>query len=681
MPEKRRHRGEEEEEEEEPSVEDASARKRQRQDPDKAIRKQFEIFKDSNYPNDRGKCNVCKMVCSAHTIQQLKTHLAKCPGPGLRKPTTEETRSHFVIEDKDGFSKKRATCKHCDSELQARYLIHLMRCTSPGLQGTWYKIGTTSCHGCGTDVVNQEMSAHKLTCSGVKTHCGRCNKYFPRGLLPEHLKSCQLEKWHCWHCNEFNIPLAKREEHKRTCRWFKCKHCFRIFPIGEKSEHQSNCQARTCQFCRVKMTKDEKVEHRRICEHRPCRHCGKRIPVNEREAHEEHCEKWKCTRRCGITTQRSERHAHSAVCTRWICCHCRENLPRVEREDHQQQCSSRKCHGCGEYMSKEAFQLHNCELWKCSRCKRNHLPLAEKAQHLETCHFHNCFACHTSKIPDDEFEDHKRTCQYRWCSRCMKGLIPVDMVEDHQISCNACHSCGDPNGSLEEGHRCLVAKCPNCRSRIKCDELPQHLLTCEVAICNICNRRFAHAAALREHQTPGCLAQPQQPSSDTPHGFSLSIWNPNTPNPLSEGHSFDWLSAIFPLTPDVHRVMKLWGDSPDTVSIGDFEYFPKFLKMLKHQAVVEFSLANAKGEWIVPRTTINHGMSIGQYAALIRFIYDKRRESNPALQCGEFGRAMMMLRKFYGRGDWTQQTPGLTWAQISQMIEEYIEVLPTNVNS
>ncbi|KAJ5686706.1 hypothetical protein N7536_009325 [Penicillium majusculum] len=60
------------------------------------------------------------------------------------------------------------------------------------------------------------------------------------------------------------------------------------------------------------MTKDEKAERRRICEHRPCRHCGKRIPVNEREAHEEHCEKWKCTRRCGITTQRSERHAHSA---------------------------------------------------------------------------------------------------------------------------------------------------------------------------------------------------------------------------------------------------------------------------------------------------------------------------------------------------------------------------------
>ncbi|CAI7647557.1 unnamed protein product [Penicillium palitans] len=56
MPEKRRHRGEEEEEEEEePSVEDASARKRQRQDPNKAIRKQFEIFKDSNYPNDRAE--------------------------------------------------------------------------------------------------------------------------------------------------------------------------------------------------------------------------------------------------------------------------------------------------------------------------------------------------------------------------------------------------------------------------------------------------------------------------------------------------------------------------------------------------------------------------------------------------------------------------------------------------
>ncbi|KAJ5515818.1 hypothetical protein N7527_007378 [Penicillium freii] len=50
MPGKRRHR-----EEEEPSVEDASARKRQLKDPDQAIRKQFEIFKDSNYTNDRGR--------------------------------------------------------------------------------------------------------------------------------------------------------------------------------------------------------------------------------------------------------------------------------------------------------------------------------------------------------------------------------------------------------------------------------------------------------------------------------------------------------------------------------------------------------------------------------------------------------------------------------------------------
>lgn len=190
MPKKRRHR----EAEVEPSVEDASARKRERQDPDKAIRKQFEIFKDSNYKNDRGRCLVCKMVCSAHTIQQLKTHLAKCPGPGLRRPTTEETQSHFVIEDKDGFSKKRATCNHCDSEVQARYLIqHLMKCTGPDLQDTWYKIGTTSCHGCGTDVLNQEMSAHKLTCSGVKTYCPRCNKYLPRGLVPKHLETCRLE--------------------------------------------------------------------------------------------------------------------------------------------------------------------------------------------------------------------------------------------------------------------------------------------------------------------------------------------------------------------------------------------------------------------------------------------------------------------------------------------------------
>ncbi|KAJ5405069.1 hypothetical protein N7465_006353 [Penicillium sp. CMV-2018d] len=219
----------------------------------------------------------------------------------------------------------------------------------------------------------------------------------------------------------------------------------------------------------------------------------------------------------------------------------------------------------------------------------------------------------------------------------------------------------------------------------RCDELPQHLLTCKIAICDICKRRFATAAALREHQTAGCLAQPQQPSSDShglslgiwksnrPRGFSLSIWKSKAPNNLSEGHSLDWLSANFPLTPGVHRVLKTWVDSPNTVAIGDFEYSVHFAKILKHQAVVEFSLANAKGEWIVPRTTINHGMAKGRYAALMRFTYDERRESNPALYGAEFGRAMMMIRKFYGQGDWTEETPGLTWAQIAQIIEEYIK--------
>lgn len=49
---------------------------------------------------------------------------------------------------------------------------------------------------------------------------------------------------------------------------------------------------------------------------------------------------------------------------------------------------------------------------------------------------------------------------------------------------------------------------------------------------------------------------------------------------------------------------------------------------------MEFSLANAKRDWIVPKTSVNHGMT-GEYDALVHFIYlyNQRRTSNLELQC------------------------------------------------
>lgn len=102
---------------------------------------------------------------------------------------------------------------------------------------------------------------------------------------------------------------------------------------------------------------------------------------------------------------------------------------------------------------------------------------------------------------------------------------------------------------------------------------------------------------------------------------------------------------------------------------------------LKHKCIVEFSLANANGEWIVPKASINHGMTIGEYASMLCSVDLSHQPSSSKVQRWlDFGLTMAVLRKAYGAGDWGLQTPALTWAKIAQLIETYVQVLPIHIN-
>lgn len=138
----------------------------------------------------------------------------------------------------------------------------------------------------------------------------------------------------------------------------------------------------------------------------------------------------------------------------------------------------------------------------------------------------------------------------------------------------------------------------------------------------------------------------------------MGIWKTQAPKHLAQGHSVDWLRASFPLTPEIHRVMKAWGNSPHTVAIGDFEYLPQYQTILKHQSIMEFSLANAEGEWIVRKTPINHEMSIGECAALLCSVYDQQQGTGSKVQRPDFGMTMAVSRKAYGpEGSLGQKLP------------------------
>ena len=116
-----------------------------------------------------------------------------------------------------------------------------------------------------------------------------------------------------------------------------------------------------------------------------------------------------------------------------------------------------------------------------------------------------------------------------------------------------------------------------------------------------------------------------------------------------------------------------WYSSPGTAVIADFEYCSRLLSRLKHHAIFEVALSNAEGKWVVPPTTINHSMPVGELANLI---YSAGRQYG--LNAEQMGINLHSVKKFYPRADWSRETEGSTWAEIAQKIETYVEVLPLN---
>ena len=127
----------------------------------------------------------------------------------------------------------------------------------------------------------------------------------------------------------------------------------------------------------------------------------------------------------------------------------------------------------------------------------------------------------------------------------------------------------------------------------------------------------------------------------------------------------------FPQSSSIQRVMNAWSNSPYKVIIVDFEYDSKLLPVMKHEAIFQIAIANACGDWTVPPVSINHGILISELAekasSFLSFLGGPRKVSG--LRCA----AHRQISKFYGPiGD--NETPGRSWAEIADMIENYTKV-------
>jgi len=106
--------------------------------------------------------------------------------------------------------------------------------------------------------------------------------------------------------------------------------------------------------------------------------------------------------------------------------------------------------------------------------------------------------------------------------------------------------------------------------------------------------------------------------------------------------------------------MEAWLKYPSSIIVVDFEYMvgPGFPLL-----PIQIAMANAHGDWIVPATTINHGIS-------------KRELLERGNMLGSVYRTMWerMVMKFYGGDDMDKTTKGLTWEEIAGLIDHYIKV-------
>lgn len=88
----------------------------------------------------------------------------ECPGFG--EPL--KAGHHFNVREANR-SSKRASCRHCgtDMPMLPNSPRHLMGCKSSELDGTWYKLGISSCLGYRQTVSNLDIPEHNRTCPDV----------------------------------------------------------------------------------------------------------------------------------------------------------------------------------------------------------------------------------------------------------------------------------------------------------------------------------------------------------------------------------------------------------------------------------------------------------------------------------------------------------------------------------
>ena len=267
-------------------------------------------------------------------------------------------------------------------------------------------------------------------------------------------------------------------------------------------------------------------------------------------------------------------------------------------------------------------------------------------EHWKVCEYFKCYRCQAS-WPVAEQDDHSKSCAKTlpsWCNDCHR-CMPASEIKGHKKACNTQRYKAGTKEQIEAHLReCSRKRCSLCRRVIEIDGGHD----CPNSRCSLCLRDFPeatedlHLAQCTGPKLKDCISSETAPRLN-PSQVTSNLLSPATKYPISSG---------------CISTMIAWLEQPVNTAIADFEFL-----IFPGGRVIPFqvAIANGNGKWIVPRTTINHGVT--------KTLLEKAR----LLSIYKRSMWVDMIHKFYP-GDLDNMTEGLNGQEITDLVDQYIKV-------
>lgn len=188
-------------------------------------------------------------------------------------------------------------------------------------------------------------------------------------------------------------------------------------------------------------------------------------------------------------------------------------------------------------------------------------------------------------------------------------------------------------------------KCPVCiKVRPNPESLKEHLIKCSGRV------HYTQTMGIKFNRFESFKPKPRRISKNSKYWIQNCI----RVIPVSE---FLMILRLFHQKQSIEQ-WKLRKKRPANTLILDCEYNIRYLKLLKDRAVFQIAIANAKGEWVVPCTTINHRVPKRDLRELFELAFDHLPSDIDDAQRKSSLRRRRTLVKFYGLKDFDSETSG-----------------------